>query len=301
MTHRITALLVVAAMAITACGGTDDAATTTTEPGTTVPPATSQGPDETTAPTEPPATLDPNQVANTSWVVVSFGLDGADDPVLPAAVPTLEFGEDGLAVNGNTGCNSYFGTATLTADTGISFSDLGWTEMACLDPGVMEQEQSFTQALGRVDGFALSATSLVLQASDGSAVIRLVPPAPIAAELPLSGDWRLVTFVEGDVAMSVLAGTEVTLTIDTAAGTLSGNAGCNGFNGQLASKPADEPHTTVFVVMSLASTLMACDPDVMDQEAMFHAVLGDATEAIMDVAFLTVVTGDGRALVFEPA
>jgi len=301
MTHRFTALLIVAAMAITACGGTDDTATTTTEPGTTVPPTTSQGSDETTAPTEPLATPEPNQIANTSWVVVSFGLDGADDPVLPTAVPTLEFGEDGIAVSGNTGCNSYFGTATVTADTGIAFGDLGWTEMACLDPGVMEQEQSFTQALSRVDGFAFSATSLVLEASDGSAVIRLVPPAPITAELPLSGDWRLVTFIEGDVAVSVLAGTEVTLTIDTAAGTLSGNAGCNEFNGQFASKPADEPHTAVFVVLSLTSTLMACDPDVMDQEAMFNAVLGDATETIMDIAFLTVVTGDGRALVFEPA
>ena len=141
----------------------------------------------------------------------------------------------------------------------------------------------------------------MLEASDGSALIRLVPPAPITSELPLSGDWRLVTFIEGDVAMSVLAGTEVTLTIDTAAGTLSGNAGCNGFNGQLASKPADEPYTTTVAVLSLASTLMACDTDVMDQEAMFHAILGDATEMIVDATFMTVVTSDDRALVFEPA
>ena len=301
MTHRFTALLVVAAMAITACGDTDNAATTTTEPGTTVPPTTTQGPDETTAPTEPPATPDPNQVANTSWVVVSLGLDGADDPVLPAAVPTLEFGEDGLTVSGNTGCNSYFGTATLNAETSISFSDLGGTEMACLDEGVMDQEQSFTQALSRVDGFAISATGLVLEASDGSAVIRLVPPAPITAAVPLSGDWRLVTFIEGDVAMSVLAGTELTLTIDTAAGTLSGNAGCNDFNGQLASKPADEPYTTTVAVLSLSSTLMACDTDVMDQEMLFNSILGAATEMVVDIAFLTVVTGDDRALVFEPA
>jgi len=299
MRIRFAATIALVTLVAAACG--EAAETTTTEPGTTVLPTTSQGPDETTSPTEPPATPDPNQAANTSWVVVSFGLDGADDPVLPGAVPTLEFGEDGLAVSGNTGCNSYFGTATLTAETSISFGDLGWTEMACLDPGVMEQEQSFTQALGRVDGFVLSPTSLVLEASDGSAVIRLVPPAPTTAELPLTGDWRLVTFIEGDVAMSVLAGTEVTLTIDTAAGTLSGNAGCNEFNGAMATKPADEPHTSVFVVLSLSSTLMACDPDVMDQEAMFNSILGDATETIVDVAFLTIVTGDDRALVFEPA
>jgi heat shock protein HslJ len=46
---------------------------------------------------------------------------------------------------------------------------------------------------------------------------------------------------------------------------------------------------------------MACEPDVMDQEFMFHSILGEATGMQTDTAFLTVSTDDGRALIFEPA
>ncbi|MCJ7724969.1 MAG: META domain-containing protein [Acidimicrobiia bacterium] len=285
MTRRLAALLAVTALAIAACGDSGDSATTA--PGGTVPPTT-QAPD-------------PAPFAATNWVVVSFGLDGADDPVLPNAVPTLRVGEDGLSVGGTTGCNSYFGTATLAGTAGISFGGLGWTEMACLDEGVMDQEHRFTQALGSVDGFALSDNSLVLRSSDESAVIRLVPETP-AAVLPLGGDWRLTTFIDGETASSVLAGTEVTFNLDTDDGTFSGNAGCNGYSGSMALDVVTETGAGASITMGpTVSTLMACEPDVMDQETAFHMILSDATTMVVDGGFLTIATDDGRALVFEPA
>lgn len=296
MFRRFTTLLAVVALTFAACG--DPAETTTTAaPGETVPPTTAGG---TTAPTEPPTAPDPMTFASTRWVVVSFGLDGADDPSLPGNAPTMDFGDDGLSIGGSTGCNTYFGTASFSPETGISFSDLGWTEMACMDEGVMDQEQRFTQALSRIDGFSLSDTSLFLEATDGSAVIRLTPPDP-APDLPLAGAWSLVTFIDEDTAMSVLAGTDVTITIDTVTWEISGNAGCNSYSGSFTATPAEDQRSAAVSVGPVATTLMACEPDIMDQEMMFHAILSGATEMSVEVGFLTILTDDGRALVFEPA
>ena len=171
--------------------------------------------------------------------------------------------------------------------------------MACLDDGVMEQEQRFAEALTRIDRFTLSGENLVLESADGSAAIRLIAPDP-APDLPLGGDWKLTTFVDGETASSLVAGTQITLTIDPAAGTLSGNAGCNGSNGGLTAEPAPGGKSATLSIGPLATTLMACEPDVMDQELRYHQVLGAATSMEVADGRLTLSTDDGRALVFSP-
>jgi heat shock protein HslJ len=47
--------------------------------------------------------------------------------------------------------------------------------------------------------------------------------------------------------------------------------------------------------------MMACEPDVMDQEVTFHQVLGAATSMEVAGGRLTLSTDDGRELIFEPA
>ena len=286
MTRKLAALLAVTALAIAACGDSGEAVTTT-EPGGTVPPTTN-------AP-------EPDGLAGTKWVAISFGLDGADDAVLPTAVPTIEFSEDGSQISGTTGCNSYFGSVTVGPDGAISFGQMGMTEMACLDDGVMDQEQRFLEALARIDRWVPDDDGASLEASDGTAVIGLVAPAA-APDLPLSGAWRLTTFIDGEVASSVLAGTEVTLTLDTATGDVAGHAGCNGYSGSMEIDVVSETGAGAsFTMGPVATTLMACEPDVMDQETKFHSALGAATTMVVDGGLLTIATDDGRALVFEPA
>ncbi len=293
MIRRLTVLLAVAALSFAGCGDPADAETTTTSGGT-VAPSTTQ-PDGATSSGDLAATL-----AGSRWVVASFGLDGADDPVLPNAVPTIDFNEDGLQIGGTTGCNSYFGSATFGSNGAISFGQMGMTEMACLDDGVMDQEQRFLEALSRVDRYIDGGDGPRLEAADGSAVVSLIE-AQAPADLSLAGDWRLVTFIDGETASSVLAGTEVTLTIDTQDGMLSGNAGCNGYSGPATLEIADDGTSATMAAGPIASTKMACEPGIMDQETRFLSALGDATTMTVDAGLLTIATDDGRALVFEPA
>jgi putative lipoprotein len=182
----------------------------------------------------------------------------------------------------------------------ISFGGIGATAMACLDEGVMDQEQRFLDALSRIDRFTLGGGTLVLEATDGSAVIRLVPEQT-EPDLPLAGSWRLVTLIDGDIASSVISGTQVTLEIDLDAMTVNGNGGCNGYGGPIEVEGDTTAPLIPITIGPLISTMMACEEGIMDQEAAVLGILGDAATASVDGSLLTISTADRRALVFESA
>jgi len=74
---------------------------------------------------------------------------------------TLQF-EDGQ-VRGSSGCNTYFGEYQLKGND-ISFGQLASTEMACLDPdGIMEQEQDYLSFLSEVVAYSVESDQLILK------------------------------------------------------------------------------------------------------------------------------------------
>jgi len=65
-------------------------------------------------------------------------------------------------VNGTAGCNRYFGNYQINGDR-ITFGMLAWTEMACMQPeGIMEQEQAYMAFLSEVVRFKIEDGQLVL-------------------------------------------------------------------------------------------------------------------------------------------
>lgn len=81
-------------------------------------------------------------LVGTDW---ELELLGSSSP-LPGTQITLRF-QDG-EIEGSAGCNHYFGSYTLEANGSIQLSALASTEMACLSPeGVMEQETRYLQSL----------------------------------------------------------------------------------------------------------------------------------------------------------
>jgi len=76
-------------------------------------------------------------------------------------------------VNGNGGCNSFFGTYELQADSNrISFSKIGATKMACIKPTV---ENDFFNVLETADNYTVKNDTLQLNKA------RMAPLAKFVA------------------------------------------------------------------------------------------------------------------------
>ena len=81
--------------------------------------------------------------------------------------PHLIFSRSDTAsrVGGATGCNSMGGSYQADA-TGLRFSQMFSTKMACVEQDRMRQETAFLNALNTVDRYAVSGDTLELRAGD---------------------------------------------------------------------------------------------------------------------------------------
>jgi len=90
-------------------------------------------------------------------------------PAITGRPVTLKI-EDGQA-GGSSGCNSYGGEAAL-AGTKISITNLVSTEMACMDPaGIMDQEAAYLQTLSQVASFTTAGTRLEFKNAAGETTL----------------------------------------------------------------------------------------------------------------------------------
>lgn len=98
-----------------------------------------------------------NKISSTVWIlqdeegdVLSFNNEAIN--------MSFESGDGMMRVVGFSGCNRYFGNATLQPGI-IRFQDVASTKMACPE---METEDNYLNLLGRVDAYSLSNTELNL-------------------------------------------------------------------------------------------------------------------------------------------
>jgi heat shock protein HslJ len=68
-------------------------------------------------------------------------------------------------VNGNGGCNSFFGSYELQGDNGVTFSKIGSTKMACPND-IMQIERHLFQAFEMTKKFTLRNDTLFLTKTD---------------------------------------------------------------------------------------------------------------------------------------
>ena len=96
----------------------------------------------------------------TAWTLTNY-----DGTTLLSNTTMTAFFESG-EVNGSAGCNHYFGSFKAKGDQ-IQIDGLGWTEMACMDPeGIMQQEQQVMSLLSEAATFSIQGQ--VLQIITGS-------------------------------------------------------------------------------------------------------------------------------------
>ena len=103
-------------------------------------------------PIQPPLT-------NTTWNLEALGQPGNMRSALVNREVTLSFINDSQAT-GSAGCNSYGAQYVSAIDGAISFTDIISTEMYCVEPGVMDQEQFFLETLRVADQYEYVTGSL---------------------------------------------------------------------------------------------------------------------------------------------
>ena len=167
-----------------------------------------------------------DRLAETEWALSAIRPTSNETPVLTKTAVTLKF-EDGQ-LQGSSGCNSY--SATYAVDgRSLTFGPIAVTEMACLEPGIMEQEAAFLAALSTTSAYDLANEELSLTYASG--ILRFVPETP-PQPAPLTGTtWQLETLQQQDgqtvSSMAVPDGMLVTLQFQE--DQLGGSTGCNNF------------------------------------------------------------------------
>lgn len=78
---------------------------------------------------------------------------------------------EGDKMNGQTGCNSFFGDVVLGEENAVSFANTGSTKMACEESA--EQENAILAALELVSAASLEDDALLLLDAEGNAVLTL--------------------------------------------------------------------------------------------------------------------------------
>jgi len=207
--------------------------------------------------------------------------------LVPDTGITAQFTSDGK-IGGSAGCNQYSGTYTVSGNTITISSPLASTMMACA-PDVMEQEAAYLKALGEAKTYSVIGDQLTFNNAANTTLMTYKSQSQDLA----GTSWEVIGYNNGKQAVtSALAGTTITAEFGKD-GTLSGNSGCNSYNGPYA---LDGNQITIGPV---SSTMMACsDPaGVMEQEAQYLAALGTAATYQIEGTVLELRTKDGALAV----
>jgi heat shock protein HslJ len=106
-----------------------------------------------------------NQLKGTSWRLISYG----EKQPIPGKDMTAKF--DSQEVSGSASCNHYFGSYQVRGDQ-FSVDGLGWTEMACLDPeGIMEQEQVLMKLFSESTSYSIQGNIMQISTSSGDLLL----------------------------------------------------------------------------------------------------------------------------------
>ncbi len=214
---------------------------------------------------EPVAPSNAIRLENTDWILVSYLDQGGEmaEPI-PGSNSSARF-EDGQ-VNGNAGCNGYFGSYEAEGSN-LSIGSLASTEMFCENPpGVMDQESAYLAALGSAATFSVEAGQLYIADENGETVLIY----NVAEQQSLTGNlWQVISYNNGkEAVVSVMLGTELTA-LFAEDGQLSGSAGCNNYSAQY------NIDGDMITIGPAITTRKACnDPEgIMEQEMEFLAAL----------------------------
>lgn len=148
-------------------------------------------------------------------------------------------------VGGSAGCNAYSGNVRIDERRRtLALGSITSTSMACLAPGVMQQESSYLALLGGVRTYSRSTDRLRLTTATGQHLdFRLRQPP---RDRQLAGTpWTLQTVIEHGTAASPIAGMRVTMTVNGDVARI--DTSCNKLEARFDPKAASPVQNVRFV------------------------------------------------------
>lgn len=203
----------------------------------------------------------PAALVGNEWQLTSAAVGGVD---VSAAGITISF--DGQQLSGFSGVNQYGGGYEAGEDGTFKPGMINSTLMAGPE-NLMAAEQAYLAALQTVEKFSVEGGTLTLSPAEGDALT--FEPAP-KVSLPGSA-WTVTNYNNGQQAVvGLVEGSELTVEFGTD-GTVSGNSGVNTFRGTF------ESTDDTVKISGLATTKMAGEPELMEQETAYLKALEAAT------------------------
>lgn len=195
------------------------------------------------------------------WVLEEFNGKPVTDS-FKGTIPTLNLDVETGSINGNAGCNNYFGRFTYEKGV-IKAPNLASTMMMCVEEN---QENQYMQMFESVDVVQVSDSVLSLSNSN-KAVAKFVRGLDLAS---LAGKtWQLET-IDGKDASSLFGDTELpTLQFDKDQARISGHSGCNRYN---VNYVVDKTNT-ILTISPAMMTRMAC-PNMQAESQYINALVG---------------------------
>jgi heat shock protein HslJ len=218
----------------------------------------------------------------THWILDSY-LEGDSLRIAPDGFyADAEF--DVARVSGFSGCNSY--DALYRANGRLLLVSMPATTLMACDQATMDLEQTYLGLLEGSRSYSVRRDTLTVFDADRRPAL-IFDAAP---RNPLLGRWWVDSYsTSPGTVVAVAEGT--TLDATFALATVGGSAGCNTYSGTYGT------NGEVVRIGPLATTRLACDTDVMDQETAFLAALEDARRIESHGSSLTLTDRTGHTLV----
>ena len=218
----------------------------------------------------------------TKWVLSAVDIGGTLTVVPSDQYVDAEF--DTRRVSGFSGCNTY--DAFYQAGGRTLFVTQPRSTLIACDQASMDLETAYLAALGNSRTFTERNDQLTIFDGDRNTVLTF----DAAPRNPLLGKWNVDSYgVPPSTVTAVLPDTQLDVAFGIA--SVGGFAGCNSFSGTYGT------NGDLLRISALATTRIACDQPVMDQETAFLAALQGVARIDSRGSQLNLEDRDGHLLV----
>jgi len=250
---------------------------------TSQPAAPAQVPAQTPVMTQPPIVG--------AWDLSSYtNGKGGIETVITGSVTTAVFGSDGK-LSGSGGCNQYAAGYTTTAPNGITITQPITTLMACQE-NLMQQETQYLSLLQKAAKYEISGDQLTMSDSSGAKILIYQK----RVNIPITGSWNLFSYNNGKGGIETVITGSVTTAVFGSDGKLSGSCGCNQYSATYTTSGQS------INITQPASTRMACESNLMQQETQYLSLLPTAAKYETSGDQLTLFNSAGtKILIYKTA